>query len=344
MRIGLSFWGFLGSGVLDTPDGGRFWRRPIVDELLALGHDVVLLQNDRDRLEAGDVLPYQWHSGLPPVDVLFCEWRWPLPGRNTTPCGTDWHTCDLHRQTDLLVHYTITSTTPTVIWDTDRQLPADSPLHDRGNVIVCEPGLAPPSGITSLVHPVPDNLLDDADPVALAAVHRSLPLIYVGNQYNRDEEFDAFFAPAAARFAHGVAGKWTQIERWPHVNFTGRCPFPEVQRLHRAALATVLLNPARYSSVGHVSQRLFEAALAGCLPITPDVIAGAEVFTPPVLHVRDGREVIDRVEWALGIAGSQEHADLIRACLSHLEPFRLSAWTARLMQLIETLIHTTGAA
>ena len=55
---------------------------------------------------------------------------------------------------------------------------------------------------------------------------RPLPLVYVGNQYDRDEAFGAFFAPAAARFEHRVAGKWTRTADWPHVNFTGRCPFP----------------------------------------------------------------------------------------------------------------------
>ena len=55
---------------------------------------------------------------------------------------------------------------------------------------------------------------------------RPLPLVYIGNQYDRDEAFSAFFAPAAARFQHRVAGKWTRTADWPHVNFTGRCPFP----------------------------------------------------------------------------------------------------------------------
>lgn len=49
---------------------GRFWRRPIVDQLIGLGHDVVLLQTDRDRTEAGQRLPYQWDAGFPAIDVL----------------------------------------------------------------------------------------------------------------------------------------------------------------------------------------------------------------------------------------------------------------------------------
>ena len=102
--IGYSFWGFLGPGITDTPDGGRSHRRPLVDAMAARGHRLVFLQADRDRLEAGDDLGdrYIFDAGLPEFDVLFLEWRWPIPGRNTTPCGTPGHTCDLHRQAELI--------------------------------------------------------------------------------------------------------------------------------------------------------------------------------------------------------------------------------------------------
>lgn len=337
MRIGYSFWGFLGPGITDTPDGGRFWRRPIVDELLDSGNEVVLLQTDRDRQEAGQSLPYEWDTGLPELDVLMCEWRWPLPGRNITPCGSPGHTCDLHRQDDLITGYTIGAQIPTLIWDTDRRLSQLSPLRELRHVTVCEPGLLPPKGTISLPHPVPDHLLNAADAAALAARSRGLRLAYVGNQYDRDQDFDTFFAPAAARFPHQVAGKWTETGRWPWVNFTGRCAYPQTRTAYLTALTTILLNPARYSRVAHISQRLYEAVLAGCLPLTPTTLACADAYTPPVLHVSDGAEVIERIEWARGIAGSREHADLIEACLSPLKPFRLSTWARRLTELMETI-------
>ena len=74
----------------------------------------------------------------------------------------------------------------------------------------------------------------------------------------------AFFAPAAAR--HRVAGKWTRTAQWPHVTFTGRIAFPDVRPLYKSSLATILLLPERYASAGQMTQRIFEAALAGCLP------------------------------------------------------------------------------
>jgi hypothetical protein len=340
LRIGYSFWGFLGPGIVDTPDGGRFWRRPIVDALIAAGHQLILLQANRDAAEAGDGLPYTWDPGFPDLDVLLAEWRWPLPGRNTTSCGAQGHTCDLHRQTDLLCQYTARGTA-TVLWDTDRQIAVDDPLRHLGNVAVCEPAILPSAGAECLLHPVPDTSLDAADPEALATARRDLALVYVGNQYDRDEQFDQFLAPAAAHFPHRVAGKWPRASRWPHVNFTGRCPFDEVQATYRSGLATVLLLPDRYARAGHMTQRLFEATLAGCLPLTSAPIPAAAPFTPECLHVRDGQQVIERITWARRIAGTAEHAGLIASGLARLEPFRLSTWTRELISRMRVLISAT---
>jgi len=210
MRIGYSCWGFLGPGIVDTPDGGRSHRRVLVDGLGALGHQLVLLQANRDLHEAGLDLRdhYSWDPGLPELDMLMLEWRWPIPGRNlAATCGTPGHTCDLHRQDELLAHYTLGQNTPTLLWDKDRRLGGDDPLRHRANVAVCEPALYPTPGATSLLFPVADLALDQADPTALAATPRPLPLAYVGNQYDRDRAFDVFFAPAAAGFAHRVAGQ-----------------------------------------------------------------------------------------------------------------------------------------
>jgi len=345
MRIGYSFWGFLGPGITDTPDGGRSHRRTLIDGLTTTGHDVVFLQANRDLTEAGQDLQsrYRWDDALPSIDVLFLEWRWPIPGRNTTPCGSPGHTCDLHRQAQLLSHYTLGCEVPTIVWDKDRQLPARSPLRALPNLAVCEAALIPSPGAASLLFPVDDSNLDSADPDALAALPRLLPLVYAGNQYGRDQAFTEFFAPAAACFEHRVAGKWTGTGDWAHVNFTGRCPFPQVVQLHRSALATVLLLPDRYARAGQMTQRLFEAVLAGCLPITPATIAFSKTFTPASLHAASGRQVIQRVTEIQAIAGTARHAELIRDCLQHLGIFRLSRQLAALDQIIRRLTHDHSA-
>jgi hypothetical protein len=179
--------------------------------------------------------------------------------------------------------------------------------------------------------------LDGADPRILAAVSRDLPLVYVGNQYDRDDQFSQLFAPAAAHFPHRVAGKWPGTGQWPHVTFTGRCAFSEVNAIYRSGLTTVLLLPDRYARAGHQTQRLFEAVLAGCLPLTPSPVPAAAGWTPPCLHVTGSGQVIDRIEWARAMAGSAEHAAVLADCLARLRPFRLSAWTRTLTAVIEGL-------
>jgi hypothetical protein len=325
VKIGYSFWGFLGNGITDTPDGGRSHRRILIDGL-AEGHDVVFLQLDRDFIEAGDVLSnqYRWNAGTPALDALVLEWRWPIPGRNTTWCGAAGHTCDLHRQHELLLHYTHSHNTPTIIWDKDRRLPPADPLRAHPAVTVCEPALHPSPGAVSLLFPVSDHDLDTADATDLASLPRATTLAYVGNQYDRDDQFARFFLPAAVAVPHIVAGKWPAQAPWPRINFAGRVPFAQVKQIHRGALATVLLLPSRYEKVGHITQRIFEAALAGCLPLMPANVRSADTISPPELIVTDGLDVLRTVQHLATIAGTPEHARLIEASLAKLGVFRLS--------------------
>lgn len=345
MKIGYSMWGFLGTGIVDTPDGSRSYRRAMVDALIATGHEIVFLQNNRDLFEARVDLRgrYVWHDGFPNLDALVLEWRWPLPGRNTTACGSPGHTCDLHRQAGLVDYYLRARHVPTVVWDLDRQLPAGDPLRTHPSVTVCEFALRPTPGATTLLCPVADAALDAADPAVLAAWPRPVSLVYVGNQYDRDDAFNDFFAPAARRLDHLVAGKWTHTQAWPHVNFTGRCAFDQVAMIHARALAAVLLLPDRYAQVGHMTSRWFEALLAGCLPLVPAGIACRQMFVPPSLFVTNAHEVIDRVQWLRGIAGSREHTDLIAECLAFLDPFRLSRQVAVLDRVLQSLAASRAA-
>ncbi|HXL90408.1 MAG TPA: hypothetical protein VN969_15800 [Streptosporangiaceae bacterium] len=339
MRIGYSFWGFLGPGITDTPDGGRSHRRTLVDGLANAGHDIVFLQCNRDLDEAGLDLRdrYTWDRGLPRIDALFVEWRWPVHGRNTTSCGEPGHTCDLHRQAELTRFYTARCKVPTIVWDKDLQLGPGSALRRLAHVAVCEAALQPGPGADSLLFPVADTVLSAADPAVLAAIPRPLPLVYTGNQYDRDEAFSMFFAPAAARYPHRVAGKWTRTTCWPHVNFTGRCAFPEVRALHESAVATVLLLPDRYARAGQMTQRLPEAVLAGCLPVTPATLAYASAFTPPALHASSGDEVTSIIGSLLSIAGATRHAGLIAECIAMLSIFRLSHQVTAINRILRRL-------
>ncbi|REF00529.1 glycosyltransferase family protein [Thermomonospora umbrina] len=340
MRIGYSFWGFLGDGVTDTPDGGRSHRRTLIDALIGSGHEIVFLQADRDSDEAATALPYSWEpEGFPEIDALMLEWRWPIQGRNTTPCGTPGHTCDLHRQTDLVDHYT-RGGLPTVLWDKDRQLPADDPLRTQPAVVVCEAALHPSPGATSLLFPVADHALDAADPQALAGGDRRWLLTYVGNQYDRDDCFNSYFAPAAGAHAdHLVAGKWTETIAWPHIRFIGRVPFARVAELYGQSLTTILLLPHRHLSAGQMTQRLFEAVLAGCLPLCPIEFRSGRSLVPDRLIVSSGAEAATIIG-DLAEARHAARADLLAACLEQLELMRVSHQVRTLDEILTSTVVT----
>ena len=218
----------------------------------------------------------------------------------------------------------------TVVWDKDLQLPASDPLRRMPQVTVCEAALFPRPGAVRLLFPVCDAVLDAADPAALAAAPRPLPLAYAGNQYDRDEAFGRFFAPAAARFRHRVAGKWTRTAAWPQVNFTGRCPFPEVERLYRIGAGD------RFVGAGTVRPGRSDDPAAGrgrarrVSAHHPGSHRGRCHVHPAALHAADGQQVIDRIEHAPGHRRHGCARQLIARCLERLSLFRLSRQVAAL--------------
>jgi hypothetical protein len=113
--------------------------------------------------------------------------------------------------------------------------------------------------------------------------------------------------------------------------------------LYESALATVLLIPDRYARAGQMTQRLFEAVLAGCLPITPATLPVAIAFTPPALHAATGAEVADRITRLRDIAGTTKHAGLIADCLGLLGIFRLSRQIITVNHVLSKLADGSSA-
>ena len=110
--------------------------------------------------------------------------------------------------------------------------------------------------------------------------------------------------------------------------------------LYESSLATILLLPERYARAGQMTQRIFEAVLAGCLPLTPAALPFAAEFTPKALHVDDGREAADRITELQAVAGTAEHAALIGDCTARLGIFRLS----RQLPVVETILRSAVRA
>ena len=193
-RIGYSAWGFLGNGVVDTPDGGRSHRMTLLKSLISRGMKIVMLQKNRDLDEAGIDLSTSSLSfdsfGFPDIDILFLEYRWPIPGRNTGISTEDRsYTPDLDRQNELIKHYNLLDK-PIFIWDKDQQL-SQSEINQMNlnKFLIFEPSLSPKNNRTSLLFPMDPNRTAQMhdDLASYDKNSKSIDLVYIGNQYGRDQ-------------------------------------------------------------------------------------------------------------------------------------------------------------
>ena len=306
--LGYSCWGFLGNGVVDTPDGGRSHRWVLLQALHKSGYELRLLQPNRDRLETGQDPSTGWlsfHDGFPPLDALMFEYRWPIPGRNTGVSPDDpAYTPDLDRQKALLEHY-VPLGIPVIIWDKDQQLPLKQQgLLAAPNVHLAEPALRPTPGRASLRFPANAARIAAATTkLSTYASHdRPVDLVYIGNQYGRDGTFREFIDATAGRLgvAAQIYGKWRPIdlvtgEPFTNCQWHGRVGYSQVDQLYSHAFATVLIAPERYYDSDQYTQRLFEAAWNGCLPFVPSRYASAARLFPQELVVSSSAETAQRI-------------------------------------------------
>ena len=248
VRIGYSFWGFLGPGITDTPDGGRSHRRTLIDGLIAAGHDIVFLQANRDLREAGHDLRRPL-----PLGRRAARDRRAVPGMALADPRPQHHAVRQPRATPATctARPNCSATTPpgaalpTILWDKDRQLPAADPLRAHAATspsarprCTPAPGAVPPA--------VPRRRRGPRrapTPPRWRRCPARSPLVYVGNQYDRDDAFDDVLRArrrVGSRTGSPASGPHAA---WPHVNFIGRVPFPEVAAIctgragHRPAAA-----------------------------------------------------------------------------------------------------------
>ncbi len=337
VKVGYSCWGFLGSGITDTPDGGRSHRPTLVRALVEHGMEVIMLQQDRDRLEAGTPidLGQTYSSGTPTIDLLFLEWRWPILGRNTDPTIAG-YTPDWHRQQKLLENYC--GHVPVIVWDKDQQLSSTPPrtrvLLEQNGVSICVPTLVERIvGRSPLPFPFDPSRFN---PNPACPADRDLSLVYVGNDYGRWDDFFRWILPAADHVDTTVIGKWEVMDSKCPIHFAGRVGFPDVSKVYRRAVGTILLAPKRYKLTGQFTQRIYEALCEGCMPLCPLDYVDHELVMVPELILRDPEEVVERLRWLrqLPIASwhdllERQRNRLSRFDVNHIVKFiltRLVAW------------------
>lgn len=324
LRIGYSFWGFLGDHKLDlhgnevsAPDGNATYSWSILYEAQRRGHTVFAMQKDRDmpaweRLGADNFAAFSQgrrivaYTGtratggveLPELDVLLLEWRWPIKGRNS---GIDRshpdYQPDLDRQLQLLRHYS--GKIPIIIWDLDHKLETTD-----------EAAWHPDAIFETSVHPAL-NLIERTQiqaPFCMDAIleHNTRmvdprrKLVYVGNRYERDDVIDEYVRPVSDAFPGGVEfwGGWTREPnlseckaRWPNVSYHGRITTREFRDAYATAAGVPLLAKRSYLRTGFVTPRIWEALLFGSIPIGLEEMTGIHQYLPSRLIARSGNDL-----------------------------------------------------
>jgi hypothetical protein len=296
----MSFFGYLervdDSVIVETPDGLRGERCLLVDEFVERGDIPITLQS---RLERGRYPGVFYDpNGFPSLDVLFIEWRWLRPGKDTV----DWD-----RQCELLDHYSRVGT-PIVVQDTDLKITEDDERR-WPSMVICDPCLKP----RKLTRPRMFMPFCSTFKRAFAASTGALNYRYVGNDYERREQFKTYYAEPAERLrASGVQtiahGNWLRrsverpdpgrlIKDHPHVAFAPRCSHRDVRALLNDSVAVCHITKPEYALHGNVSMRYFEAIEAGVPALVPkESIHMRDVGDAAGLMVGSSADVVRKVK------------------------------------------------
>jgi hypothetical protein len=245
MRIGYSFWGFLGDykedsqgNALSTPDGNAAYGGYLIDAMMKAGHDVIFLQQDRDWPAFQKRGKYDFSAfsqdirfnayarsyrdlGFPDLDVLLLEWRFPIPGRNTPDMeGKPGYQPDLQRQLDLLRHYKGLNT-KIIIWDLDYKLSKEDETQimphavletaARPKVVVSNNDFGQPIYFGRHLRVEPPVAVSDLQQHKMIEADRKRKLVYVGSRYERDDVIEEWIKPVSDAYPGEVEfwGNWT---------------------------------------------------------------------------------------------------------------------------------------
>lgn len=354
LRIGLSFWGFLGDVKMDTegnslstPDGNAAYGGYLIAAMQDRGHTVFAMQEDRDlpawrrmggnifsafskerRTRAYENLVHADGWSLPELDLLLVEWRFPIPGRNCdTSDGTTYvfdasrHQPDYHRQMQILLHYR-QKKTKIVLWDLDHKLTEHDERHWLPDGVL-ETSVAPRHLFVprTRVEPpchVPDLLQHPTRPSDPDRM-----MVYVGSRYERDDVITKWVRPVSDAFPLHVHfyGNWLKTvdecrALWPNVEFHDRITTSQFLDAYSTAGCVPLLAKQSYLDTGFITPRVWEALLFGSIPVGLGGHLGVERYTH---YVADDPENLVLIAEFFGGVDCYARDKVRRECVERLE-------------------------
>ena len=325
MKIGISYWGFCekfdGCDVADTPDGHRYGRPILVDELLARGHEVIALQARRERAPYPGMV---YDDGFPELDILFIEWRWPTYKN----FGEQKSEPDLDRQFQLLNYYH--GELPIIAWDTDLKITAEDEKK-WPQMIVGDPSLNP---ICLTKKRERLTFWTDFKEFFDCATN-PVQYGYIGNNYSRKEQFLKYYSfPADVLRNDGIQttvyGNWlncsperehpsVMIKQCPSVSFVQRVGFSASMHALNKFICTTHISKENYLTLGNVTVRYFETLACNVPALVP-----AEFCESGILgkewKVNAVSDILDAVRWMSKLSLENRHG-IVHAQRENLKQF-----------------------
>lgn len=334
MRLGYSYWGFLGDfkedadgNALSTPDGNATYSWSIIHEARKRGWTVWAMQQDRDqhafmrhggnfaafserkRIDAYVGLLQTNGVELPELDVLLVEWRMPILGRNTNepmpveralgsklPPGLQ---PDLYRQAEVLNYYRQKGT-KIIIWDLDHKLTHDDEGFWTPDAIF-ETSVTPLHQQQQRTRVEPPTVIDDLMQFPTLAANPLRRLAYIGSRYERDDVITEYVKPVSDRWPFQVEfwGNWLRTveecrKLWPRVSYNDRITTRDFRKVYGEAVACPLLAKRSYLETGFITPRPWEALLFGTLPVGISQAKGIDQYC--LFTAGSGEEMVQVVE------------------------------------------------
>ena len=357
MRIAYSAWGFVGDGVIDSPDGGRLTRSLFIENLIKAGHEIIWVQQNRDVDEHREPLfdankhydneqwntlcKLQYSKYTPDIDILFVEWRWRIPGRNCeVDITSDKYTPDLDRQ-KLLIDYYASINVKIIIWDKDEKMTEQDESYicqkrysynrswyPNNECVILSPALFPQSYIIERKTLLFPCNLDKIRGTQLN--NQSILVGYVGSQYERDEQIYKYINPVSFKYPEGVvfAGNWMKYPElakrnqinFPCINFKDRLLPKDMGQVYSYCMTCVLLCKSNYANHGHITQRIHEVASFGSIGIGLKEQDGIDKFIIKENIISDAYDLIERLG-QLKHMNRPKRQDILDQQIEMLDPF-----------------------
>ncbi len=297
-----NFWGYLSDKKgISSPDGNFIYTPWILDEFMKRGWKVYGGPIDRDkelvdkfgktafnsfstdkRFEIYNNLKFVDMNNLPEIDLLFLEWRFP------TKSNMQEGSPDLDIQNKLIDHYQKKGT-KIVVFDLDYKFTEEDESKVRPWKTL-ETSLKPKRNHTSVFIPFDFEQLGQ---FPIEVPHLNNILTYVGNNYEREFDFNNKLIPASNFYPGNVhlIGNWMGEkskefrETNKNIKYHDRIDASGFRNAYKNAMLVPLLAKEEYKQNGYMTARIIESLFWGSLPLGFSDFYGINEWLPEELIV-----------------------------------------------------------